>query len=218
MPARGERPRDALLPPCRLEGMGTRAYGEEAIVNHFRAVPLTGLDAADVVVSRSHVGIFAGKAALIAETYGHGIQRIWRLDPGDPLDAEPDIGVAFDTDLFQARRDVAFRREDHPEMQSDGFEIIEDIGYGLAHGREAGDAAPAWRVRPFLLRAFSDGTSGVALFAVHRLGPGAIRSAGFSFAAARFVLGEDRKQQPHLVRDRAGEKAVEKAQWLSRFP
>ena len=44
--ARGERPRDALLPPCRLEGLGTQVYGEEAIVSHFRQNPFAGLEAA----------------------------------------------------------------------------------------------------------------------------------------------------------------------------
>lgn len=217
MLARGQRPRDALLPPCRLEGLGTQAYGEEAIVSHFRNTPMGSLEATDVVVTPSHIAIFAGEAVLFADVFGDHILRIWRLGPGEPSATQPAIGVAFDTDLFQSRRDAVLRMEDHRELHADAKEIVEQIGYSLAHEWTPEDGSPALRARPFCLRAFSNGNIGAALFAVHRLGSGKVRSAGFAFAAARFALGKDGNQEPLIVRDLAGEKAVEKAVWRTRF-
>lgn len=215
--ARGERPRDALLPPCRLEGLGTHAYGEEAIVSHFRQVPFEGLEATDTVSSPSCAAIFAGEAALFADTYDNRILRIWRLGSGEPCAAEPSIGLPFDTDLFQSRRDVALRREDHPELDLDGVKSVGEIGYSLAHGWQNTDGPPNWRTRPFLLRAFSSGNTGAALFAVHRLGPGQQRSSGFSFTAAKFGVGSDRSADLKIIRDLAGEKAIEKRPWRMHF-
>ena len=218
MLARGNRPRDALLPPCRLEGLGTRAYGEEAIINQFRVAPMEGLEAAQVITSPSHIAIFAGDEALVADVFDERMLRIWRLGPGEPLPAEPAIGVAFDTDLFQSRRDVALRWEDHPELDETARETLAQLGYRIAHGHDEGERLPAWRIRPFLLRAFSAGGLHAALFAVHRLGPGTERSAGFSLAAANFRDGEDGTQSSRITRDLAGEKAVARSPWCTRFP
>ncbi len=167
---------DALLPPCRLEGLGSQAYGEEAIVSQFRQVPFEGADAADCISSSGHAAMFAGQSALFADVYDERILRIWRLGPGAPRDAEPALGVPFDTDLSQARRDVALRREDHPQLASEAIAAVRDVGYGLAHDWQEADGPPNWRTRPFLLRAFSNGTTGAALFAVHRFGPKEQRS------------------------------------------
>ena len=215
--ARGNRPTDALLPPCRLEGLGTKAYGEEAVINHFRQMPIDGLEAAEQVVSRGHVALFAGDASLIADVHNERILRIWRLGSGEPGFAEPAIGVPFDTDLFQLRRDVALRSEDHPELDPDAFDPLQKIGYDLAHGWTHIDHLPSWRTRPFLLRAFSEGKTGAGLFAVHRLGPARKRSAGFFFVAAKFAFGSAKPAAPKIVRDVAGEKAVEKAIWRTSF-
>lgn len=217
MLARGKRPEDAILPSCRLEGSGTEAYGEEAVVNHFRQIPFDGTEAAGCLASSGHVALFAGDSALVADTHEGRILRIWRLGPGVPCPAEPSIGVAFDTDLYQARRDVMLRREDHPQLDPAAFETVREIGYDIAHGWSGDDGISNWRTRPFLLRAFSDGTTGVALFAVHRLGSGHVRSTGFFFAAARFAFGLDKTVEPQIVRDRAGEKATEQAPWRTNF-
>ena len=215
--ARGERPVDALLPPCRLEGLGSQAYGEEAIVSQFRQVPFEGADAADCISSSGHAAMFAGQSALFADVYDERILRIWRLGPGAPRHAEPALGVPFDTDLSQARRDVALRREDHPQLASEAIAAVRDVGYGLAHDWQEADGPPNWRTRPFLLRAFSNGTTGAALFAVHRFGPKEQRSSGFSFVAARFGFGPGTSPEPKIIRDRAGERAVEDRQWRTGF-
>ncbi len=214
---RGQRPKDALLPPCRLEGLGTEAYGEEAIVNHFRQVPFEGLEAVASVTSPANVALFVGDAAVFADIFDNRILRIWRLGPGLPCAAEPRIGVPFDTDLFQSRRDIALRREDHPQLDPNAFEPVQEIGYRLAHEWSADDSHPPWRSRPFLLRAFSNGNSGAALFALYQLGSGQQRSVGFSFAAARFNFGSASLANPQIVRDLAGEKAVEQAAWRTGF-
>lgn len=214
--AAGERVADALLPPCRLEGMGVEAYGEEAIVHQFRQAPLGGWDDAQTVRSPGHAALFGDGAALVADLYGERILRIWRMSAGDPGEAEPAIGVAFDTDLFQSRRDIAMRAEDHPDFDARGLDAVAHIGRSIAHDWSAG-GQPDWRTRPFLLRAFSQGDAGAALFAVHRLGPDTVRSAGFAFAAARFAIRDEADATVHLVRDRAGEAAVEQRPWRANF-
>ena len=145
----------------------------------------------------------------MADVYEGGILRIWRIASGDPQTGERAIGVAFDTDLFQERRGVGWRTQDHPELTPDAHDTIEETGYRLAHGWTGEDSAPAWRTRPFVLRAFSDTGAGMGavLFAVHRLGPARERSVGFSFAAARFALGSGDAARIHIV-----------AIWLERRP
>lgn len=161
--------------------------------------------------------MFADEAVLIADTYNDRLLRIWHIGAADPCPAEPSIGVAFDTDLFQERRDVAWRPEDHPQLDTGAFEALREIGYGIAHGRAGAEGPAHWRTRPFVLRAFSDGPTTAALFAVHRLGSGQERSTGFSFAAARFMFGSERAAEPKVVRDHAGEKAVEQTVWRATF-
>lgn len=215
--ARGKRLEGAILPPCRLEGLGSAAYGEEAIINLFRRRPLDGLDATDIVASPGHVALFAGDDALVADIHDEKILRIWRLGPGAPVPAEPAIGVPFDTDLHQARRSVALRPEDHPELDPVALETVRAVGYELAHGRDAEEGPAPWRTRLFVLRAFSSGHTAAALFAVHRLGSERTRTAGFSFLAARISFGPEKHTAPHVVRDRAGEQAIERATWRTGF-
>lgn len=215
--ARGERPRDAILPPCRLTGLGSEAYGEEAIVNHFRQVPFEGLETACAITTARNMALFAGKAALIADLHNGRLQRIWRLGAEAPRPAEPAVGVPFDTDLFQARRDTALRREDHPHLDPQAFDGLCEVGYRLAHGWTHADGPSVWRTRPFAIRAFSNGESAAALFAIHRLGSGVARSAGFSFAAALFGFGANAGTEPKIVRDIAGENAVENTVWRTGF-
>lgn len=214
--AQGERPRGDLLPPCRLEAFGTEAYGEEAIVQSFRRAPLTLAARADVVEAPGHLAIFDGDDVLVADLYGDAIGRIWRLGDGEPMAAEPALGVPFDPDLVQARTDVALRAADHPALAAEALVHVEAIGRAIARGWTAEDGAGAYRTRPFLIRAFSSGADGVALFAVHRLGPDAVRTSGFAYAAARFRTADGRLASHHVVRDRAGERAVAAAPWRAR--
>lgn len=214
--AAGERPHGELLPPCRLEAFGVEAYGEEAIVQSFRSAPLEISASAEVIVAEGHIALFEGEHALVADLHGEDIARIWRLGPGKPAIGEPAIGVPFDPDLWQSRREVALRREDHPALSEDGAAAVEAIGRDLARKWQAGGGPGDYRVRPFLLRAFSADERGAALFAVYRLGPLAQRSAGFSLAAASFQVAGGKLSGYIVIRDQAGETAVHEALWRPR--
>ncbi|WP_181373341.1 hypothetical protein [Massilia glaciei] len=214
--AAGERPHGELLPPCRLEAFGVEVYGEEAIVQSFRNAPLAIPASAQVVAADGHIAVFEGEHALFADLHGEDIARVWRLGPGQPATAEPAIGVPFDPDLWQARRDAALRREDHPALSEAGVAAVEEIGLDLARQWESDGGPGDYRVRPFLLRAFSAGERGAALYAVYRLGPSARRSAGFSLVAANFEVSGGRLSGYAVVRDQAGEAAVQRAPWQPR--
>lgn len=107
------------------------------------------------------------------------------------------------------------RAEDHPQLAPAAAETVRRIGERIAHDWTPADGPPPWRTRPFLLRAFSGDGAGAALFAVHRLGPEEQRTTGFAFAAARFQTGSD-AGVALIVRDLAGEKAVERLVWRTR--
>ena len=62
---------------------------------------------------------------------------------------------------------------------------------------EAAADGPSDRVRAFLIRAWGQGDRGAGLFALHRLGPGPVRTAGFGYAAVLVDGADDR-----IVRDR----------------
>lgn len=214
--AAGKRPHGELLPACRLEAFGIELYGEEAIVQSFRQAPLEISAGAQVIRVPGHIAVFDGEAALFADLYGEDIARIWRLGPGQPAPAEPAVGVPFDPDLWQERRELAWRREDHPQLSDAGGDAVHAIGCNLARHWEPGSGPGDYRVRPFLLRAFDGGEQGAALFAVYRLGPSAQRSAGFSLVAASFQLAGGALASHAMVRDLSGEAAVQQAPWLPR--
>lgn len=214
--AAGQRPADALLPPVRLFAGGAEYFGEEAVVHAFRRDPLSVSEGAEVIEADGYAAIFDGDHVLFASLYGDRIARIWRIGPGEPHDAEPAIGVPFDTDLRQARRDLAFRAEDHPALAAEAAGAIETIGRELAHGWAA-EGTDAYRTRPFAIEAFSDGERGAVLFAVYRLGGDTVRSSGFFFAAAAFTLADGKLAESRIVRDSAGEAAIVQRQWRTHF-
>lgn len=211
--AAGARPNGEVLPACRLEAFGIEVYGEEAIVQSFRQAPLNISSSAEVIETDGHLAVFDAGYALFADLYGDDIARIWRLGAGQPAVSEPAIGVPFDPDLWQSRRDVALRREDHPALSADGAAAAEEIGRQLARHWDADGSPGDYRARPFLLRAFSAGTRGAALFAVYRLGPLAERSAGFALAGASFHVAGGKLASHSMTRDEAGEAALVQAPW-----
>lgn len=216
--AAGQRPDDALLPPVRLLAGGAEYFGEEAVLHAFRRAPLLLSETAETIETEGHLALFDDDAALFASLYGQRIARIWRLSKGEPGQGEPMIGVPFDTDLRQARRDLAFRPEDHPALAPDAFGAVEAIGRDLAYGWDAsGDEPGPYRIRPFAIQAFSRGDRGAVLFAVHELGGDTVRSSGFTFVGASFRLSAGGVQDRQIVRDRAGESAIERRIWRTRF-
>lgn len=177
----GHRPAgDGLLGNARLEWGGGEAYGEEAILESFRAAPIDG--AAGTLVAGTTAAAWIGsEVALVADLYDGRIGRLWRLGAGPSPAPEPAVAVAFDTDLRQVRGDVSFRAEDHPELASANYDAVIAAGNALL----GADHAPALhRARAFVVRAFSVGEATVALYAIHRLTAEAPRQAGFNYAVA----------------------------------
>ncbi len=194
--AAGRRPAaDGLLGTCRLEWAGGEAYGEEAILELFRASPFAPGDEATLVESATAAAWIGRDRALVADLYGGRIGRLWRLGNGVPPATEPNVAVAFDPDLAQARGDVLFRRADHPALDSDRTEAVIATGHALV---TASAPQPLHRARVFVIRAFSGAGGTAALYAVHRLTGGAVRGGGFGHAAA--LLGDGTEM---LVADHA---------------
>jgi hypothetical protein len=193
-----------------MEAFGAEYFSEEAIVQSFRNAPFAICDSATVIETNEHLAVFDGQSALIADVFGGNIGRLWRLGPGEPAAVEPAIGVPFDADLMQSRGDLAARREDHPALSDQAFAAVEEAGRALARKWAPEEGAPPFRTRTFLIRAFTSGSASVALFAIYRLGSAATRSVGFSYAAA-LIDGDGKALM--IVRDHAGEAAVESRAW-----
>ena len=177
----GHRPDDdGLLGNARMEWGGGEAYGEEAILESFRANPIDS--SRGVLVESETLAAWVGAdAALIVDLYEGRIGRLWRLGAGSPPPAEPGVAVAFDTDLRQARGDVFFVGADHPALADRAQEAVLAAGQALL----AEDyVPPLHRARAFVVRAFSRGEDAVALYAVHRLTAEVPRRAGFGYALA----------------------------------
>jgi hypothetical protein len=214
--ASGERPDGEVLPACRLEAFGSEFFGEEAIVLSFRQSPLLFSKHANVVEGEGHLALFEGDTALIADVYSSAVSRLWRLGAGQPTHAETVVDVPFDPDLMQSRGDLAMRAEDHPALSPEAAPHVEEIGRSLSRDWSQDDGPASYRLRSFLIRAFDNGKKGAALFAVHRLGPGTVRTAGFFYAAAQFQMEGAKLLNHRIVRDTAGEAAIGLRQWTPR--
>jgi len=193
--AEGRRPdHDGLIGNARCEWQGVESMGEEAILAMFsRQTFAPGPDAVEIV-ARSGAAWIGPDCALVADLYDGRVGRLWRLGPGDAGEREPRVDVAFDPDLSQARGDVLFRREDHPDLDdAASVGLVETASAALALRR----AASALRVRGFVVRAFGSGELAAALLAVYTLSDGSPRSSQFGYAA--LAWGEDR--EPLVVFD-----------------
>ena len=173
----------ALLNNCKLEWAGCEIYGEEAIGESFRASPIAAAGDQLFLESPHQAAWFVGEAALFADLYDGRIGRLWRIGPGTPPPREPSVSVAFDPDLRQSRGGLYARAEDHPLLSSAHLTLVQAAGQDLI---APGVSTAQFRARAFLLRAFSTGDHAAALYAVHRLSGGAVRSSSFSFAACFF--------------------------------
>lgn len=196
----GRRPAGGVLQNCRMEAAGGDFYGEEAILERCRAHPYDLRDA-EAVEAPGHLALFANGTAVVADLYDDRVGRFRLLGPGDPAEPEPAVAVAFDPDLAQKRGDVLADAADHPALDPVRFDALLDAARALV-AEVAGEDPPPYRVRAFLIRAWSDGARAVGLLALHRLGPGPERAAGWSHAAV--LLDGDAARS---WRDRAGEAA-----------
>jgi hypothetical protein len=210
--ATGTRPISGLLHTARLSALGVEAYGEEAIVESFRAAPLDLSDAATIVEAPGHLAIFDGDNALFADVAVGGIARLWRLSAAEPVPDEAGIAVVFNPDLSQARGDIFFAASDHPALATDAEAAMMRAGRALTHD-PAEDDMVTFRARAFVSRAFGDASDGAALFAVYRLRGGPTRQSGFAMAAAHWNA-----DGMEIVRDKAGEDAIALRDWTPRIP
>lgn len=188
--AGGERPNDQLLGGCRMMWAGAEAFGEEAILELFRAAPLDCASCA-AVETESGAALVGQDAALVADMYDRRIGRIWRIGAGAPT-AEPAVSVAFDPDLRQERGGVYMRAGDLPELAEAAHASVLGAGEALL----AQQNPPLHRARAFVIRGFGDATCGAALFGTHYMTGGDVRKAGFAHAVALIDCGDIR-----LVRD-----------------
>jgi hypothetical protein len=210
--ATGARPTGGLLHGARLSALGIETYGEEAIVESFRAAPLNLSDEATILEASGHLAIFDGDNALFADVATGGIARLWRLSAAEPVPDEPGIAVVFNPDLTQARGDIFFAASDHPALATDAEAAVMRAGRALTHD-PAEDDLGIFRARTFVTRAFSDASGGAVLFAVYRLAGGPTRQSGFAMAAARWNA-----DGMAIVRDIAGEDAITLRDWTPRIP
>ncbi len=193
--AQGQRPGDRLLGACRLQWAGAEAFGEEAVLELFRAAPLD-LAEAQAVETATGAALVGEEAALVADVYDGRIGRLWRVGAGDAPEAEPFVAVAFDPDLRQERGHVYLRGEDYPELPVAAHEAVLAAGHALI------DVPGAHRARAFAVRAFGDSERTTALFAVHQLSGGRVRQAGFHHAVALIdPQGTRHVRDPHRPRD-----------------
>jgi hypothetical protein len=206
--AAGERPRGGLTQACRLEAFGAEHHGEEQIVSVFRAAPFVVADSARIVQAEGHLAILEKDKALVADVAGDVVVRVWRLDAGAPRAREQSVSVPFDPDLNQARGDLNWCASDHPAADPVILERLAEAGVALARAAE-GSADEPYRIRTFLIRAFSEGEEGVGLFAVHRVS-GGVRIQGWSYALVHLATSAPGFT---LVRDRSGEAAAAQTPW-----
>lgn len=200
--AKGERPARGLLHSCRFEGLGHEVYGEEAIVARMRMAPFAIDDDALIIADAAQIAVLTGQHALFADLIDGHIVRLWLLGPDGFNGEEPEISVAFDPDLAQARGDVFFAASDHPALADDAADRV------LTAARKTIADTDAPRSRAFVIRAFGDADGGAALFAVYRLRPDGDAIAGFVMTAA--FWGAD---EMHVVRDLGGEAMLAARRW-----
>lgn len=195
--ATGVRPAcDWLLGTCMLATVGVELVGEEAIVAHFRDQPLP---LAEAVVYRSPtaLALFAGEAALFADLYGENVGRLWRV--GAPAAPRPRaVAVPFDPDLQQARGDIGFDPQLFPELD----EVA--AAHVAAAARELVQTSSAFRTRCFVLRAFVDADTAVALVTRYQHDAPPAESIGFSYAALRRRYAGETDLGGTVVTDAAG--------------
>lgn len=193
--ARGTRPADdGLLGNTRCAWGRSEIVGEEAILAAFCAQPFASDGDVLTVETSQGAAIIGSDDALLADIYDGRIGRLWRVGRDITLGHERAVDVSFDADMRQARGDLFFRAEDHPELDTDGAErMIEAAQAHVDHIRCEGKL----RVRAFAVRGFGGPKASAGLLSVYALGNETSRSASFSYA----IVGAGSGDAPRVVSD-----------------
>lgn len=185
--AQSKRPdNDGLLGNTRFVWGHDELIGEEAILASFSSAPF---DAGDVFSFETSQGaaMIGNDRALIADLYEGRIGRIWRVGGEVALPSKHAIDIAFDADMRQERGDISFRAEDHPELEPDATEALLSASRDLIdQSRRSGNL----RVRGFVVRAFGNTRSSVALLSLFTLDNEVRRSAAFRYAVIGIRAGD----------------------------
>ena len=203
-----------LLQNCRFEGFGGSAYGGETIREAFRP---HARDGSQVQVVAAHVGAAAfgvdaqGRpAALVADLHQGWVTRLWRL--GEARGADPGatfVSVPADLDLDQRGGRLAFSAAEHPELAPAAAAQVSALGDGWLFEPPAALAGRLSRVRPIILRAFSQ--EGRTAVLARFEGASGVGLAG-AYAAALLNGPES-----HTLVDSAGLEATLAAGWTPRL-
>ena len=185
--AAGRRPSDdGLLGNTRCAWGGDEHLSEEAILAAFAAQPFDLAGDLLCIETGEGAAILGEGRALVADLYDGRIGRMWRVGPDLAASFQPAVHVAFDPDLRQARGDLSFRAEDHPELHAQAADPLLAAARALI---EELRGEGRLRVRGFVVRAFGTPESAAALIALFTMGNGPQRQAGFSYAALGLGVG-----------------------------
>ena len=194
-----------LLHNARFEGLGTEAFGGDAIAELFRAHPLSWEGPADRVMHSRFAAVFGrtsqGAAAIFADLYNGKIARLWLLgneSAGHSAVAKTPVPADFDRD--QRSHVFTFDTDVHPALTASHADRVNQFGQTLVDGAVAFPGANVRhsRVRPIVLRAFSNGERAAVLLAVQSVRD--LDTSGPVLSYAGVLLGADER----LVSDGAG--------------
>ena len=200
-----------LLESARLAGLEGEAFGQEAIVAAFARARLDVCVDTDCLQTEGYLAVFDGTRAVLADLYAERLARLWCVGmPAVARTAPPPIAVPFDPDLAQMRGSVLFSRTDHPDLAEDhAIHVAAVVGAQLAaldtrsRDTESGapQAAPAFRKRAFVRRAFSVGERTAVLCAVAEWADAASRLLAVRGLALSFRVSDSRPVQVASVAD-----------------
>jgi len=177
-----------VLHNCWLEGSGADAFGRDSIEALVQTLDLRD-PPHDLQSSGSALLVGQRGDALFADIIGGEVKRLWMIAQGEPRARACDrTDVPFDTDLDQRGGTLAFDPADHPDLAPEHAERVRKAG---SNWLKASGEQSLRSLRPFVLRAFSDGDTAAALVAVYGLRGDAIGQLRFNIAIVVPPSGED---------------------------
>jgi hypothetical protein len=202
----------ALLHSCRMDGAGVRVYGRESILDLFRAHH-PSIEFIQVLQTERSAALFAqeprGPIALVGDLHRDHLVRLWYLAPTAlPLEGLARVDVPFDSGFGQLTPAIAFDPPVHLELSPTHAVRVTTAISQLFLPEGAPQAIPSRlanrvnRMRPHVLRAFSQGDSAVVLMMVtaHR-NDGNAGVVQFSVAVR---LASDTPEEAAVVVDEGG--------------